>query len=136
MQCEKKIPKTLEEKLHIGCYTTSYKTVFILVFFSKTWELWNNTLLVLVLIVFGIKLSQQSNILICLKPIPCSSAMIPENPYNYICKQFNKNIIFYVIHQPLLSLLCKFNQRYVATSKSLMLKIESYAICSPFQPLI
>lgn len=64
------------------------------------------------------------------------STTTPENPYNYICKQFNMNIIFYVIHQPLLSLLCNYNQRYAATSKSFTLKIESYAMCSPFQPLM
>lgn len=66
MQHAKKIVKALEEILLSGCYTTSYKTVFILALSSKTLELWNHALLVLFSVMFGIKLNQQSNILVCL----------------------------------------------------------------------
>jgi len=86
MQCAKKIPKTLEEVLLSGCYTTLCKTVCILALFSNTLQQWNNTHLELFSILFGMKLSQQRNVLICLKPVPCPSAMIPENPYDYVSK--------------------------------------------------
>lgn len=92
MQHAKKIPKTLEDILPSGSYTTSYETVFILALSWGTLELWNNTLLVLFLIIFGIKLNKKSDILVCLKPISYPSPMTPENPYDYICKYFNMYI--------------------------------------------